>query len=310
MTVDPRQGAWGGPVRFPNTSPPSPFFDPHFALERYVSVVGSLLPADWEQSPRWRNHPVGRRVLACRALLNSGVRLRIPEDEGLLPTLGLAMLDSLAFVHASGGDATRIEVGSSPGFGDAAKAIVLERHAQDPGQFEDMLVEMVVGAWHRDQGHVVRGIEEGRKADLLVVTPAGAEMLVECKRLRSITEGRLEKELREVNARLRGSTAATVGVLHVASPLSRTLSPETLPLPVERARRVTMSWFERGRLKDTDCIVLTWDDYVIRAGIEPEAHVVTVRRMARGILSSNGRAGRVVPYGGHLVHMPVRYLGP
>lgn len=297
---------------FPSSSIPSPIIPPSVFLQQYLQLAEAILPEGWEKSRRWATHPIAKRVSTVRQLVSSSATFRLPEDEHLLPLLGEIMLDSLALVHSSGGDATRLTPGISPGFGDPEKAVVFRNLARNPDQYQDVLVEMLVGAWHRDQGHVVRGMERGKQPDLRVLIPgADRELLVECKRLRVPSITRLTKELREVNKRLRTERhiAMTTAVFHLSVPLQRNLEPELVhPLCIELGREI-LEMYARNTLDGIDCVILSWDDYLIWQGLGSPSHILTLRRQARGVLAHDRKVPWLRPYGGHNVSVNLTYHG-
>lgn len=233
-----------------------------FALQK--NILERLFPRGWFLDAHNRRHPAFRRWDLCRAVLDQGGVIRFPEHATDLPLIGRMLLDSIVFVALTEGNVGQLRLGSLDVYGDDAVAQKLRSRIIDPGQFENLMVELAFGAWHKDQGHVVTPFEVDGWPDLRIDLPARDPLLVECKLLRSGSRNRIAKEVVTANRQIKapGLNAYGIAVLDATAPVVAGQPLGELQQSVEAA-------LTGSKNRSVRAAILLWDSYQ-QFGAPPE----------------------------------------
>ena len=230
---------------------------------------------------RRQRHPAAARWQLCLSLLQQGGVIRWPAQKGQLPLLTRMLLDSAAFVRVSGGDLDLFRLGDLRGYGDAAVQRKIGSRLNDPSQFEDLMVELSIAAWHQFEGHKVTPSEADGWADLRIDIPSlDLPLLLECKRLKSATSGRLRKDITKANKQIKqvGIDAYGTALLDVsdAVPPRDSLSDETPP-EVQLILETIGAALHGPKHRRIGRAIVVWDDVGI-LGEPPNRTAVFLRR--------------------------------
>lgn len=228
------------------------------------------------------SHPAAVRWQLCRTMLQQGGVIRWPTQRQELPILASMMLDAAAFIRVSDGDLQAFSLGDLSGYGDAAVQRKIQSRLNDPNQFQDLMAELSLAAWHQFEGHAVTPYETDGWPDLKVVFAADdLPILLECKRLHVTSSTRLAKQITKANRQIRHAQIAAYGIvaLDVTTALSgglRELSddiPEEIALLVEPVRAALSG----PKNRSVDRVLLIWDD-VGMLGDPPKPTAIFLRR--------------------------------
>lgn len=177
----------------------------HF--RRRQQILESCFPAGWLSSTAAAVHPARQDWELCELLRRQNGSLQYPEQRRLLPHLARLTLDTHAWLNISqGGDAAALQLGRIDGYGDDGVARKIRSRVLQPRGYSDLLVELVIGGFHRSEGRRVIPYERDSYPDLRV-DATEIPLLVECKRLQTTGERRIRKVVQKANKQVKMAAA-------------------------------------------------------------------------------------------------------
>ena len=151
----------------------------------------------------------------------------------------------------------------------------------DARQFEDVIVELAFGAWHKSRGHSVEPMEISNFPDLKILIPKfDLPFFVECKTIRTPSLNRLGKEIQAANTQVKavGTACYGIAVLDVTDPVSAgRVEDDTLPACLNEIIKAVQSALHGNKNHSIGAAVLLWDDYMVY-GHPPQTTLVAFRR--------------------------------
>lgn len=82
----------------------------------------------------------------------------------------------------------------------------VESVQEDPEQYEDLMVELYVGAWHLTENHSVAYLEKEGVPDFRIdIRDADFPVLIDCKRLRQRSAKRARKDVTKANTQIKNA---------------------------------------------------------------------------------------------------------
>jgi len=243
-------------------------------FRRNQEILETLFSPDWFHQTSRQQHPAYQRWLLCEKIITKqGGAIHWPEQSADLPTLARLGLDSAILIDATKGDLRRLRLGSLDLlFRDENVRKKFLSRRDDPEQFEDVWVELYVGAWHRGKGHDVEHREIEKRPDIKIKIP-GAQFpaFVECKRLRVISEKRIRRHIRDANNKISNETKVGPGygilVLDVsAHHIAEAQDNEGIALPEKLKTTVSIvqSRLADRKNRSIGAAILVWDEYKVQ----------------------------------------------
>jgi hypothetical protein len=244
-------------------------------------ILEKLFPQNWFCERRRADHPAYQRWSLCIDLLKRGGHIRFPEQEASLPIYGRLVLDSTVLITLTEGDLQQLRLRSLDLYGDSSVQTFIRSRLTDAKQFEDVMVELAFGAWHKSRGHSVEPIEIRSFPDLKIVIPKyELPFFIECKKLRSASLNRLGKEIQKANAQVKtvGTDCYGIAVLDVTDPVTAgRVEDDTLPASLNEIIKSVQSALHGNKNHTIGAAVLLWDDYMVY-GQPPQTTMVAFRR--------------------------------
>jgi hypothetical protein len=263
-----------------NASHNSPMGPVQF-LQFQKIILEKLFPQDWFSERRRDYHPAYQRWSLCIDLLKRGGQIRFPEQEASLPVVGRLVLDSTVLITLTEGDLQQLRFGSLDLYGDSSVQAFIRSRVTDARQFEDVMVELAFGAWHKSRGHSVEPMEIQNFPDLKILIPQfDLPFFIECKKVRSASLNRLGKEIQEANTQVKavGTACYGIAVLDVTDPVSAgRVANDTLPPSLNEIIKAVQSALHGNKNHSIGAAVLLWDDYMV-FGQAPQTTLVAFRR--------------------------------
>lgn len=177
-------------------------------------ILEEMFPQGWflEAGPRTRQHPAYVQWALCQKILSQGGTIHSAEQWDDLPKVARLMLDTFSFVILTGGNLDRLGIGSFDQIGDESVQRKIRSRVGDSRLYLDLLPELYVHAWHKQEGHQVNAMEREGWPDMRVDIPgASVPIFIECKRLQSISRTRFDDDIKKANRQIRAAKAA-VGI--------------------------------------------------------------------------------------------------
>jgi len=149
-------------------------------------------------SAKQKNHPAYLRWALCKKIIEQEGIIQFSEQKERLHEVGRIILDSCILVTLTEGNLQQLKLGSLDLYGDEAVQKKIRSRITNPEQFEDLMVELYVGAWHRTKNHTVEPIEKEGYPDLRIEIPnINIPVFTECKHLRTGSKNNLQTQLRK-----------------------------------------------------------------------------------------------------------------
>lgn len=263
-----------------------------FKLQK--EILEKLFPPHWFLEASKKNHPAYLRWALCEKVLEQGGKIRFPEQKTELPEIGRILLDSTILVILTEGDLQQLRFGSLDLYGDQVVQKKICSRIIDPEQFEDLMVELYVGAWHKTKSHVVRPIEMEGYPDLRIEFPdMNTPIFIECKHLWAGSRNRLQGVIKKANQQIKNATKEInspyygVAVLDVSTPVAAgQVENDDLSDKLREIVDIVQSALSGQKNRSVRVAILVWDDYMIM-GKPPERTLIAFRRRRKRISHKN-----------------------
>jgi len=249
-------------------------------FKRQQELLEALLPPGWFHDRPDRTHPAYVRWSLCQRVLDRGGVVRFPDDQNDFAMIARMILDSIVLAKVSGSDPKPLGLGDFSLYGDSKVTKKILSRVTDPRQFEDVLVELAFGAWHKTRNHDVTPLEEEGLPDLkLRIADAELPIYAECKRLTSRSKNRFSKVLRKANNQIKAASERCYGiaVLDVSTLVSGRKLSDTLPSEIQAIRKIVKPIISGAKNRSVGGVVLIWDEYTI-LGNAPAPTSIFLRR--------------------------------
>jgi len=244
-------------------------------------LLESLFPENWFIQTKKRNHPAFLRWDLCNRIIAQKGVILYPEQEKELNIIGRILLDSHILCQITGGSFQNLTLGSLDIYGDESIEKKIISRVVDEHQFEDVMTELYIGAWHKTRGHKVIPIEEDGFPDLKVAVPSVfTPIFIECKHLWTSSKRRIEDVVRKANKQLRKIRKKSYGVLLLDLNIpvkAGKVSDDVLPNDLVERLEVIESSLSGKKNRSVGVSVIVWDDHMI-LGKPPEPTFVVFRR--------------------------------
>lgn len=252
-------------------------------IARQQDILEVLFPEGWFQEPAHRDHPAYRRWDLCSRLLKQAGKLRYPEQSDELAELGHVSLDVLPFIELSGGNLQELHANPLETIGDSSVVNKIRSRVTNPTQYDDIMVELYVAAWHKTKGHTVELTETRGHPDMRIFNSPNKPLLIECKNLRTSSLERYQKVLTKANIQLtrglqdirNGHAALIVDISAIVG--IHSVETDDLPEKVNSLIGFTRRMLPRPRFRTIEAVTLVWDDLMLK-GTPPDDTLVTYRR--------------------------------
>jgi hypothetical protein len=255
-------------------------------------ILETLFLPEWFVHTTRKDHPAYLRWSLCRKILDQQGAIRWPEQRADLPTLARIGLDSWILAAITEGDLRRLKLGSLDFHGDQSVQKKVRSRVEDPEQYEDLMVELYVGAWHLTENHSVAYLEKEGVPDFRIdIRDADFPVLIDCKRLRQRSAKRARKDVTKANTQIKNARtnvdpAYGILVLDASAGDFTKAQGDQLPDglgPIIKAVQSSLSGQEN---RSVGAVVLVWDDYMVR-GIPPDKTWVGFRRRYERVFHKN-----------------------
>jgi len=271
--------------------------EPPALIRLQMRLLEELFEPRTLRDPHQR-HPAAQRWQLCLRILQQGGVIRWPEQKAELPLIARMVLDSTSFVEISGGDLRTLSLGDLAGYGDAAVQRKIQTRLGDASQFEDLMVEVSIAAWHQREGHTVIPSEASGWPDLRIdIESLELPILLECKRTNSTTGRGVKKDITKANKQIKEVGISSHGVafldITAAVPQQTVLSDAT-PLEVLEILERVRAALSGPKHRSVGRAIVVWDDAGI-LGEPPGPTTVFLRRCFANIDHGPDPNVRVLP---------------
>jgi len=264
-------------------------------LQYHKRLIEGLFPKNWFFKTKKRNHPAYIRWDLCNRMIKQNGVVKFPEQRDELTQIGSIMLDSYILSQITGGDIKDLSL-RPLSYGDKAFQEKILSRVTDENQFEDIMVELYIGAWHLSNGHKVTPVEEEGLPDLRIEFPnVTYPAFIECKHLRTRTKRRVIDLVRKANNQIKKINGQCYGIMIVDATLpvaAGIVKDDRLPAQIQEISKVIRSALSGEKNRSIGTTLVVWDDNTI-LGQPPEKTLVTLRR--RHIRINHNRPNTVVP---------------
>ena len=246
-------------------------------------LLEDLFRKETLESPKSR-HPAAIRWRLCQKILRHGSVIRWPDWGDEMQLLAATLLDGATFATI-GSLSDQIRSIDLSEYGDQAVQTKIKSRINDPQQFEELMVELSLAAWHKREGHRVTPLEKDNWPDLAVeIEGFESPLFLECKRIRSASAERIAKHIQKANKQLKQVGAISryrVVLLDVSAALKLGVGPVTDSVPDVILELLTVVRNAIGGPKNRSVskVILVWDDAGI-IGEPPNRTAVFMRRHA------------------------------
>ena len=261
-------------------------------LKFQIEILETLFSPDWFSRTKQVEHPAYRRWALCQKILTKqNGAIHWPEQKNELLTIATMGLDASILTVMSRGDLGSLRLGSMD-FGDEDVRKKIRSRVDDSGEFEDLMVELYIGAWHHLEKHDVEYREKTGFPDFKIGMP-GVDFptLIECKRARVISKNRMAKKIAKANEQIKNEKS-TIGSVYGVIVLDVTASQiaeapdDELPAKLNPIIGLVQSCLKGQKNRSVGAAVVAWDEYKT-TGTPPENTWFGFRRRSVRVLHKN-----------------------
>lgn len=175
----------------------------------------------------------------------------------------------------------QLKLGSFDLYGDTAVRKFIQTRVTEEDLFEDVMVQLAFGAWHKSEEHIVTPSEQEGFPDLEVSIPTNTlPFLFDCKRVKSGTKKKIRKVINKANSQVKvpGKKAYGVATVDISEVVGiRRVEDDEVPNIVKQVASFVKSELREGFNRSIGAVVLMWDDY-LTYGQPPEKMLFAFRR--------------------------------
>jgi len=263
-------------------------------FQRQKEILERLFSPDWFLETKQKNHSAYLRWALCKKIIEQEGMIQFPEQKERLHEIGRIVLDSYILVALTEGNPQQLKLGSLDLYGNEVVQKKIRSRITNPRQFEDLMVELYVGAWHKTKNHTIEPIEKEGYPDLKIEIPCiSIPVFIECKHLWTSSKNRLQEVIKKANKQIKKAAEeikipsyGTV-ILDVSIPaVAGRVDNDNLFDKLQEMIDVVQSAISGGKNRSVGAAIVVWDDYMI-IGNPPNSTLVAFRRRYKRILHKN-----------------------
>jgi len=259
-------------------------------------ILEAIFPSEWFLKTPQKSHPAFLRWNLCNTIIQQEGAIRYPEQRSELPRIAQIVLDSHILVALTRGQSDELKLGSLDLYGDKQVVNKIRSRITDSEQFEDLMVELYVGAWHITENHAVTPIEKDGLPDLRVgISGIPTPVFIECKHMRVPSQKRIAHVVTKANKQIKNAipnlSAAVFGILilDISTAVGiKQVQNDDVPKEVQRIMTLVQSALNGPKNRSIGAAIVTWDDYMVM-GTPPERTMFGFRRRYKLIQHPNAR---------------------
>lgn len=230
----------------------------------------------------------------CKKIIEQEGIIQFPEQKEQLHEIGRIVLDSYILVALTEGDPQQLKFGSIDLYGDGAVQKKIRSRITNPEQFEDLMVELYAGAWHKTEKHAIEPIEKEGYPDLRIrISNTKVPVFIECKHLWTLSKNRLQEVIKKANKQIKkaikemGTPSYGVVILDVSAPIAAgQVENDNLPPKLQEVIKTVQATLGGEKNRSVGTAIIVWDDYMLM-GNPPNATLSAFRRRYRRISHKN-----------------------
>jgi len=254
----------------------------------YKNILEILFPKDWfikasETHEAFQQYKICNKVIAQKGII------KYPEQASELPAIGKIFLNSFVLSKITNSDMSRLIIGSLK-YGNKKVKGKIKQKFPDLQHFQDIMVELYMGAWHITKGNIVTPLEKEGLPDLMVNFPNVSETLyIECKNLHTKDKRRIADVICKANNQLENTKKHCYDCLAIDAtiPISAGyVQDDSLPSVASEIIEEIQSLLSGNEYRAIGSAVLIWDDFMI-LGTPPQKVAIAYRRRCHRIDHKN-----------------------
>lgn len=258
-------------------------------------VLEAFFSTDWFSKAVDVTHDAYVHWIVCNELIMQNGHIHYPQQAWMLPILARVGMDNFLLAQLTDGDTNRLVIGALKYGNRKVRNKILTRFP-DSNQFQDMLVELEIGAWHLMNRDNVTPLETLGFPDIKIDLAGCSDvMYIECKNLRSKDERRIFDVVSKANAQLEKTKSDSYGclVLKVAQTTNTGATTEKpTPSEVLQVEKVIESLLSGGQNQAIGSAIIIWDGFEIIGS--PPANV-SICYSRKSIRVNHANPNKVIP---------------
>lgn len=263
-------------------------------FQRQKEILEKLFSPEWFLEAKQKKHPAYLRWTLCKKIIEQRGRIQFPEQKERLHEIGRIILDSYILVALTEGNLQQLKLGSLDLYGDEAVQRKIRSRITNPEQFEDLMVELYVGAWHKTKSYAIDPIEKEGYPDLKVEIPnINIPVFIECKHLWTGSKNNLQDAIKKANKQIKRAAKEIelpsygAVILDVSVPVAADqVENDNLSDKLLRIVDAVQSALSGEKNRSVGAAIIVWDDYMLM-GKPPDSTLVAFRRRYKRISRRN-----------------------
>jgi hypothetical protein len=242
---------------------------------RYNRILENLFSQGWlEKHPK---HPACWQKILCEEIIREE-----RTDITLMPEFGRIVLNAQAQSLVLDDAGYNTGLGAPALYGDPYAQKALRQDVKDPDNFEDIMVELYVSAWHISKGHQIKKNKNDQLAlsqkkgaripDFVALFPSGPPLVIECKHLRYGSKpARIKQHIKNANKQIKSFAQANnhpypygAVIIDVADYVGIwRVTDDSLPLDIIPLEDIAQSALRGQQNRSVAAAILVWQDYLV-----------------------------------------------
>lgn len=263
-------------------------------FHRQKEILEKLFSPEWFLEAKQKKHPAYLRWSLCKKIIEQGGTIQFPEQKERLHEIGRIILDSYILVALTEGNPQQLKLGSLNLYGNETVQKKIRSRITNPKQFEDLMVELYVSAWHKTKNHAIDPIEKEGYPDLKVEIPnINLPVFIECKHLWSGSKNNLQDAIKKANKQIKRAVKEKkfpsygAVILDVSVPVAAGhVQNDNLPDKLQRIIDVVQSSLSGEKNRFVGAAIVVWDDYMLM-GNSPDSTLAAYRRRYKRVSHRN-----------------------
>jgi hypothetical protein len=185
-------------------------------LKVQVKILESLFKKEWFADDRREidHHPAYEKWKICNYLLHRNGKLKLPQDEKILPLFCKIILDNFSIIQCTKGNIDTFTIGKLANYGDIEVQKRIKSTIKTLDGYKSVNTELQHAAWHLSHNHSIEAFEKKGPDQKINIPSYKLPILAECKTINKETGiSRIKNIISKANKQIKNENSKAYGLI-------------------------------------------------------------------------------------------------
>ena len=242
-------------------------------LKVQVKILESLFNREWFTNNRREidHHPAYIKWKLCNYLLSRNGKLKLPQDEKILPLFCKIILDNFSIIQCTKGNIDTFTIGKLANYGDMEVQKRIKSTIKTLDGYKSVNTELQHAAWHLSYNHSVEAFEKKGPDQKINIPSYKLPILAECKTINKETSiSRIRNIISKANKQIKNENSKAYGLIVIdlsEKIINNNKIDDNVPIELEDIINETRMILSNKYYKSVSAALLFWSKISI---LKPE----------------------------------------